>query len=496
MRNMSRRDFVKTSLAAGLAMGLPLASRAADAPSNQVRLAFIGLGGIEIPGSVGGRGRQLMASFRKVPGVKIAALCDIDPTVLANGVELCEKAGEKVAAYNDIRKVLEAKDIDAVVVALPDHWHVLAALWACQAGKDVYVEKPMSYNIYEGRQLVAAASKYGRIVQVGTQGRSSTGLRGGFDYIRSGQLGKVRYAYALNYRPRTGIGKLDTPTPIPAGMDYNQWCGPAQMAPMRRTYLHYDWHWNWNTGTAESGNNAVHYLDMCRLGLDLKDHPRRVMSLGGRYNYNDDGETPNTSIIFYDYESVPVICELRNLPDEKPAANGKKKKAAAQKMKTGILIQCEGGYFSGTHPGGKAFDNKGKEIKDFSGDNPEVAHLANFIAAVREHKSELLNCPPNEGHHSAACSHMANISYRLGKTVKPQEILEATRFNPEFADSFARCKDHLRANGVDLGATPAVLGPWVSIDPATERFTGEFADKANALAMRQYRKPFVVPELA
>lgn len=491
MRNITRRDFVKGSLAAGLAMGLPLAAGAA-APSEQVRLAFIGLGGIDVPGSVGGRGRQLINSFLKVPGAKVAALCDVDPTILAHGAKMCEAAGQKVATYSDLRKVLAAKDIDAVVVATPDHWHVLAAIWACQAGKDVYVEKPMSYNIWEGRQLAAAMKKYGRMVQVGTQGRSSDGLREGFEYIHSGQLGKMQYAYALNYRSRESIGKVTAPTPVPPGVDYNTWCGPAPMSPIQRQYMHYQWHWFWQLGTAETGNNGVHYLDMCRWALKLEQHPRRVMSIGGRYAFNDDGQTPNTQIVFYDYAPVPVICEIRNLP-EKPGA---KTAGKFRGQSAGLLIQCEGGYFAGTHPGGKAFDNKGKEIKDFTATNPEVAHLANFIEAVRSRDASKLHCPAVEGHHSAACSHMANISYRIGAASAPEAIAEATRFNPQFAASFESCQGHLRANGVNLGKTPLVMGPWVSLDPASERFTGEFAKQANALAMREYRKGFAVPELA
>ena len=207
MKQLTRRDFLKTSAAAGLAFGMPSLATAGSADS-EVRVAMVGLGGIKIPGSVGGRGRQLIKSFREVPGVKIAALCDVDKAVLDDGVKLFKDRGETVTTYTDIRSVFDDKGIDAVVLAIPNHWHALGTIWACQAGKDVYVEKPFSYNIWEGRQMVAAASKYKRIVQVGTQRRSSAALPQAFDYLHSGQIGAIRFAHALVYRARIGIGKV------------------------------------------------------------------------------------------------------------------------------------------------------------------------------------------------------------------------------------------------------------------------------------------------
>lgn len=500
MQQVTRRDFVKGSVGAGLGLGLSRAGRAgtpstrAASPNSEVRLAIVGLGGIDVPGSVGGRGRQLIDAFQKVPGAKVAALCDVDKAILQDGVDRVKKAGGSVTAYDDIRRVLDDKEIDAVVVATPNHWHVLASVWACQAGKDVYVEKPLSYNIWEGRQIVAAAEKHGRIVQVGTQARSSPGLRDAFEFIRRGQIGKIRYAHVVVYRLRQGIGKVSGPTPVPPTVDYNQWCGPAPMGPLMRKQLHYEWHWFWANGAGEIGNNGVHYIDMCRWALGIDKPPRRSMSIGGRFAYDDVGETPNTNIALLECEPAPIICELHGLPEKK----GGKTSGKYRNVGTGIIIQCEGGYFAGSHPGGKVFDNQDKQIREFTGPSSgeiQVLHAANFIEAVQSRKARQLHAPALEGHLSAACCHMANISYRLGAASPPQAIREATRSNRELADAFERYREHLAANDVDIDVRRGILGPWVTLDPHSERFVGEFANQANRLATREYRKPFVVPSV-
>ncbi|MCX6908281.1 MAG: Gfo/Idh/MocA family oxidoreductase, partial [Verrucomicrobia bacterium] len=280
-------------------------------PNNDVRIAVVGLGGINIPGGVGGRGRQLIKNFLKVPGVKIAALCDVDKTILDDGAKLFKERGEDIATHVDFRRVLDDTSIDAVVLATPNHWHALGTIWACQAGKDVYVEKPFSYNIWEGRQMVAAARKYKRIVQVGTQRRSSTVLPVAFDYLRNGQLGAIRFAHALVFRARNSIGKVITPTPVPETVDYNLWCGPAPKGPLMRKQLHYEWHWVWPTGNGEMGNNGVHMTDICRWGLGLNQPPPRAMSIGGRFAFDDVGETANTQVAIFDYQPAPIICEIR-----------------------------------------------------------------------------------------------------------------------------------------------------------------------------------------
>lgn len=500
MKQRSRRDILKSSMAAGLALGLPRLAlgvgQSGAGPNAEVRMAIIGLGGIDTVGGVGGRGRQLIGALRKVPGVKIVAVCDVDKTILDHGVQLFKDRGQQVAAYADLRKVLDDKTIDAVAVAIPNHWHALATVWACQAGKDVYVEKPFSYSIWEGRQMVAAARKHGRMVQVGTQRRSSTTLRRAIEYLRSGALGTIRYARAIVYRPRQGIGKTGTPAPVPSTVDYDLWCGPAPKTPPARKQLHYDWHWFWPTGNGEIGNNGPHVIDVGRWALGQDRPPPRAMSIGGRFGFRDDGETPNTQIALFDYQPAPLICEIRNLSAGKQADAVGKYRGADR----GVVIDCEGGYVAGEASGVTVFDRQGKKVKEIRDDQSagdmETAHLANFVAAVRTRNAAELHAEALQGHLSAACSHMANISHRLGKRSTPEAIQETIRQNRELSDAFERCREHLRANGVDLDADQAVVGPWVAFDNAQGRFVGEFAQPANELSRRAYRKPFVVPEIA
>src|SRR5260221_917748 len=247
--------------------------------------------------------------------------------------------GEEVSAYNDLRRVFDDKNIDAVVLALPNHWHALATIWACQAGKDVYVEKPFSYNIWEGRQMVAAAPKYNRMVQVGTQNRSSTLLHQVFDDLHSGQIGSIRYAHALVYRARDGIGKVSAPTPVPATVDYDLWCGPTSKDPLMRRQLHYEWHWFWATGNGEMGNNEPHVIDLCRWALGQNQAPARALSIGGRFGFDDCGETANTHIALLDYQPAPLICAIRNLRKEEGQSMGK-----FRNQDHGVMTDCAGGY--------------------------------------------------------------------------------------------------------------------------------------------------------
>jgi predicted dehydrogenase len=344
--------------------------------------------------------------------------------------------------------------------------------------------------------MVAAARKYGRMVQVGTQSRSSPALYAAFEYLRSGQLGAIRWARAVVYRPRTGIGKVSVPTPVPATVDYDFWCGPSPKVPLMRRQLHYDWHWFWSTGNGEIGNNGIHVIDVCRWGLGQGKLAPRAISIGGRLGFNDDGETPNTLVTVLDYRPAPLICEIRNVRLKKePSSIG------TYRDKTGgVVIECEGGYFAGDAAGGTVFDQKGRKIKDILEQRlpefPDAVHLANFVSAVRSRRVGDLHADVHEGHLSTACCHMANISYRLGKRVPPGAILETIRGNAELSDAFQRCRDYLRANGINLAATQAAIGPWVTMDGEQERFVGEFSQEANELCHRAYREPFVVPKVS
>ncbi len=499
MPKTTRRGFVKGCMAAGLAFGWSRSARSAG-PNSDVRLAIVGLGGIDVRGSVGGRGRQLIDAFGTVRGAKIVALCDVDKTILDHGVQIMKKVGGAVTPCTDLRRLLDDKNVDAVVVATPNHWHALATVWACQAGKDVYVEKPLAYNLWEGRQIVAAAQKYGRIVQVGTQSRSSTALREAGEFIRSGQIGKPRYAHAVIYRSRESLGRVTTPTAVPLTVDYDLWSGPAPLEPIHRKQLHYEWHWFWTWGNGEIGNNGVHYLDVCRWILGNQEPPRHALSIGGRFLFDDDGETPNTHIALLDCQPAPILCEIRGLPEDKKAAG------SFRGLRTGVIVQCEAGYLKTDLTGGTVFDNQNNEVKKFAGPKSNdmvVTHVTNFVEAVRNRDAGQLHAPALEGHLSTACAHMANVSYRLGAESNPEAIraaiqkaaptAEAAR---AFADVFERYQEYLAANGVARNVAPGVLGAWVTLDPAGERFVGDFADRANALATRQYREPFVVPTVA
>lgn len=497
MTRLTRRSLLKRSVLTGTALGLPHVWRreaAGAGPNSEVRLAVIGMGDSNALGGVGGRGGQLIERFRKAGGMKIVALCDVDQELLDGAKAKFTARREQVAAYRDMRKVFDDKNVDAVLIATPNHWHALATIWACQAGKDVYVEKPFSYNLWEGRQMLAAARKYKRIVQVGTQRRASAVLPEVFEYLRGGPLGPMRCVHALVYRGRDGIGKVTAPTPVPAAIDYDLWCGPTAKSPLMRRQLHYDWHWIWATGNGEIGNNGAHLIDIGRWALGQNSPPPRALSIGGRFAFNDDGQTANVQIAWFDYQPVPLVCEIRNVRrDKSPDALGKFRGAAG-----GLVIDCEGGVFTGDMTAGTIVDSKGKKIKEFrDGSKPqdvEVRHVTGFLAAVRSRNPAELYAEAAVGEASAACCHLANTSHRLGKPASPAEIAKACAGRAPLADAFERCRAYLAGNGVDLGKTPATLGPWLDYDAAAGRFTGEQAAAAEALARREYRAPFVVPE--
>ena len=424
--------------------------------------------------------------FRKIPGVRVVAICDADKQYVDREEQNFKKRNETVDTYIDYRKLLKDKDIDVVITAAPNHWHALVTVWACQAGKDVYVEKPVSHNIWEGRQMVNAARKHNRIVQAGTQRRSDTGLPEAIEYIKQGNLGKIRVVHGIVYVRRGSIGKVDGPQPIPKSVDYNLWCGPAPMTPLMRRSLHYDWHWVWPTGNGDFGNNGIHFIDICRWFIGADKVAPRAVSIGGRFGYIDDGETPNTQIIFYDYKPAPIIFEVRGLP----RAKGDAAMDEFRGTRAGTVVQCEGGYFVG----GWAYDNNGKKIKQFSRTGGS-GHHANFIKAVRSRKKSDLHAEILDGHLSSALCHMGNISHRLGKTMPAGQIAETVKANKDLAESFERFERHLKANQVDFKLTPRTSGPWLTMDPEKEIFVGDFSKEANMLLTRNYRRPFVVPEI-
>jgi len=448
--------------------------------NGDIRVAVVGLNS---------RGKNHLDSFSSQKGVRVVAICDVDSAVVDKiGPYAKEKFGTTLQTYQDYRKLLENKDIDAVSLATPNHWHALGGIWAVQAGKDVYVEKPISHNIWEGRQLVEAARKYNRIVQAGTQTRSSYAIKEAIAWLRANNLGKIKLARTLCYNRRDSIGKATEPCKIPATVDYDQWSGPApKEKELWRKKFHYAWHWVWPTGNGDLGNQGVHQVDMVRWALGYNEVAPRVFSLGGRLGYDDDGTTPNTMISWLDYKDVPIIFEVRGLPQK--TGSDKMDQYRGQRGVSAVF-ECEGGFMIfPDYTTAIAFDNDAKELKRWKGaDN----HYANFIEAVRSRKVSDLNADILEGHLSAAISHQANISYQLGAKKTPDHVRDAVKNDKAVAEALGRMEEHLAANDVDLKKATLILGPVLEMNPKTERFTNNEA--ANKLVTREYRQPYAVPE--
>jgi len=479
---------MKGTLTVGAAITLPKMANAAIRGANEdIRIAVVG---------VGGQGNYHCKIFSKLDGVRLVAICDADQNHIDSCANNLKQQGVTAKGYLDVRKLLENKEIDAITSATPNYWHSLVTVWACQAGKDVYIEKPVSHNIWEGRKMVEAARKYKRIVQTGTQSRSDGGLTEAFNYIWDGKLGKIKVARGFCYKPRASIGLVKGPQPISPSLNYNLWCGPSALTPLRRKRLHYDWHWDFETGNGDMGNQGIHEMDMCRWALGQTKLAPRIFSYGGRFGYKDDGNTPNTLVTYLDYKPVPLIFETRGLPRKKGTDRTMNKYKAMDHYRgtrIGICIICEGGYFVGGAGGGWIYDNNDKKIKQFKGSGGE-GHHANFIKAIRSRKVSDLNADILEGHISSALCHMGSISYQIGNQASPDEIKAVSQGNAELGDSYERFMKHMAANEVDLGATPAVLGPMLTLDTNTEKFTGEHSFYANMYLKRNYRREFEIPE--
>jgi predicted dehydrogenase len=424
------------------------------------------------------RGKQHAQELARLEDCEIAFVCDPDPSRSAEVAALLVDRGRPAPrAVQDLRAVLDDRSVNVVFVATPNHWHALAAIWAMQAGKDVYVEKPVSHNVSEGRRIVQVARKLGRICQAGTQNRSNAAWIEAIQYIRDGKLGRVDLARSIVYGRRDSIGGPGT-CEIPAGVDYDLWLGPAAKVPLTRPKFHYDWHWVWNTGNGELGNNNIHSLDVCRWGLGVTGLGNSVFSYGGRFGYADAGETPNTQVVVYDFGDTTIVSETRGLKTE-PFRPG---------SKDGCLFYgTEGIIAEGSH-----FDPQGKLVRTFSGKSQD--HFANFLKAVRSRKVSDLNADILEGHQSTALCHIGNISYRLGQAASPDSIerrLGRLDMKDKVRETFDRTRKHLAANDVDLGRFPMTLGSFLGIAPGRESFSDD--PKADALLTREYRKPFVVP---
>jgi len=504
----SRREFINRSaiIAAAAAAGPAVGADPKPAPTaaargaEKLRVAVVG---------VRSRGMAHVNGFlNKDINCEITTVCDCDEAVIGSAMKKIESAQKAAPKYEkDIRKVIANKDIDVVSIATPNHWHALMAVWAMENGKDVYVEKPATHNVREGAIMLAAARKYKRICQVGTQSRSNPGMRDAIAFVRGGKIGKVDLAIGLCYKSRNSIGDTGLKTgeqKPPATMDYDLWCGPAPLAmPKRKTgngTVHYDWHWFWPYGNGDLGNQGVHEMDKARWGLGKTAMPGSVFSLGGRFGYTDDGETANTQLCVFDYTDAKMIFEVRGLKTENY-------KGA---MVGNIFVGTDGYVVCPSYGGGIAYDKDGKETQRFGWVKDEKAaqggrfggndqnHFDNFAKAVRSRKHEDLNCDISEGHLSASLCHLANISYRLGNESRIDRVDQVATDDKRVNEFAVGMLAHLKANKVDLVGTKGRYGPSLAFDPKTERCISHMitADKANAMLFREYRKGFELKEIA
>lgn len=482
MHHPTRRDFLRTSLITGGALALSATRPIIASPNEEIRLGFI---------SCGSRANGLMGAFSQIDGVKIVGLCDPDQERLKKTNQRFPEA----KTWTDLRGLLDDKDIDAVVIATCNHWHCLAAIWAMEAGKDVYVEKPLSHSQWEGRQTVAAARKYGKICQLGTQQRSDPMQAEIKKFLHEEKaLGEIVAARVNRYGVRAPIGKRTTPLEIPSSVDYDLWLGPAADEPLYRDKLQYDWHWDWNTGSGEMGNWGVHVLDDCRnnVFLDKVLLPKRVMGGGGRVVYNDAGETPNVHFAYFDTGSIPVIIGLANITSG-PGAKGSPSHPGPG---SGYIAYCEGGRFEGQRARGAAFDKDGNKIKEFRGDSGMGWHQQNFIDAVRSRDSSIQNAEIELGHYSTGWCNLANVAFRCGERFSMSSAAQVKEESGLWDSVVGDMKDTLAAHGIDMEGGQIKLSPMLEMDVPNEQFVGDGAAAANAFLKRQYRAPFTVPELA
>src|SRR5579859_2015615 len=431
---MNRRHFLMSTAAAAGASAL----KGAPSINDTVRVACVG---------IRGQGNAHIHQYSKMPNVEIAALCDVDENVLNKRLDEVERSGKrKPAAFTDVRKLLEDKSIDAISIATPNHWHSLIGIWACQAGKDVYCEKPCSHNIFEGRQLVAAAQKYNRIVQHGTNSRSGVAVREAVDKMRAGVIGDVYMARGLCFKWRDTIGHTPEEA-VPAGVHYDLWLGPAPEHAFTRNRFHYNWHWNWDYGNGDIGNQGIHQMDLARWGLGVK-YPTKVSGMGGHFMFDDDQQTPNDLVSTFEFDEGGkkkfLVFEVRHWITNHEAGLGEK----GDPNTIGNIFYGSKGYLVFDGPGYRTY--LGKEQQPGPARAEGGNHFANFLNAMRSRKQAELNAPIEEGAPSTMLVHLANISYRLGRTLY--------------------------------------------FDAANMSCKGD--DEANRMFTRDYRKPFVVPKLA
>lgn len=497
MNNINRRRFLGTSILAGAgALAMPAVLRPAF-PNSILGVAVVG---------VRGRGGSHLDAFVRDKRTEVRFIVEVDEKVAAQRREqVAKKQGRAPKVVRDMREAFASKEVDIMSTATPNHWHALAGIWAMQAGLDCYIEKPISHEIAEGSALVAAAKKYGRMCQVGTQCRSNPAIIEAIAWLQAGGIGEVKLARGLCYKRRPSIGPLGD-YPIPPEVDFSLWSGPAPFTTPRltRPRFHYDWHWQRLYGNGDSGNQGPHQADIARWGLGVDTHPRSVIAYGGRLgyqaerkddNYVDAGDTANTEVGIYDYGDKTLVFETRGLSVDNSADEELNKLFQSTRgNKIGVVFYGSEGYLvQRTYTHCIAYDCNMKVIKEFKGGGD---HFGNFIDACLARDPKILHSDAREGHLSAAIAHLANISYYLGEQNKvspkqAEEILAKVKSHDDNLATLHRTLRHLTDNGVDLKKYPISMGPFLEFDPEKEIFP--HSPEATAMVTRTYRAGFVCP---
>jgi predicted dehydrogenase len=502
MMKHTRRQFLRDSLSAAAALSAApmfsgLARGQAASPNDKLLCAVIGCNG---------RGGDHISAYSGRKDVEIAYIVDIDENVGQKGCDAVEKkTGRRPKWVRDMRQVFDDKSVHFISTATPNHWHALCGVWAMQAGKDAYIEKPISHDIPEGAALVAAAKKYARICQVGTQCRSHKAIQDAMKFIADGGIGTVKLARGLCYKRRRSIGPLGD-YPIPPQVDFDLWSGPAVYTSpkLTREKFHYDWHWQRLYGNGDSGNQGPHQADIARWGLGVNRQPNSVIAYGGRLGYQaerkddkyiDAGDTANTEVGIYDYGDKTMVFETRGLSvDNSADAEINKLFGSTRGNQIGVIFYgSEGILVQRTYTDCVVFDLKGNQVKAFKGGGD---HYGNFLDAVRSRKAESLDSDAFQGHLSASIAHLANISYYLGEKNKvsadqAKAILEKVKSHDDNVATLTRTIQHLKDNGVDFAKYSISMGPLLTFDPQKEVFTN--SAPANKLLAREYRAPFICP---
>ena len=480
--NVTRRGFLQSTSATGASL-LLLGTRASGniiGANDRVRVAVAGLNG---------RGQSHIGGWLEQDNVEIAYLADPDERVLSRAVRaVSDKSDGRYAPQGvaDIRKAFEDDEVDAVSIATPNHWHSLLTIWAAQHKKHVYVEKPMSHDVVEGRVALEAQKKYGVVIQHGTQTRSDAKVAGLHEAIQAGKLGRLKISYGYCCKPRASIGFKPVTDP-PAGLDWNIWRGPAMIEDFHANYVHYNWHWFWKSGNGDLNNQGTHQLDVARWAIDRdQTHPVRVMALGNRFEWNDQGETPNTMMAVAEYPNgQQVFFNVRNVNYD------------------GYDHQVENEYYF--EDGGRIIrgqyyakgSNKGEPVNVEPGDVTPGGNWAAFIAAIRANDPEMANGTAYDAHHACVLGHLMNNSYRLGEAVPFSATAGPFEDNADAAEHFHKLH-YVMSKGVGLSESDNqyIVGPWLTYDPQTERHTGDHAEEANALLKDPNRKGFEVPSVS